>query len=313
MAVSTAVLAGAGGADAATGAGPVVEAAVMSAPSAVLQPGSSASLVVKDVGAVGRLYPVVSPQVKGAPVTLSLDAWSAYQQRFTVTASAGAPQGNYLVRLYRRPVRGATGQTPVVTADVVVAQPGSLLPYYNNSGIGIDRSGDGANFDGFGFSYSENELVTRGLRPGASFQAQGMTFQWPLDFPGRPDNILCNGQTVPVNGTGSVLGIVGAAINGPSRGYFIIHFSDGSEEVRIVGLSDWTLNGGHKKKPAYGNSVVAKMPYREANGASKFNKVWTYVFLTSVPLPPGKTVTSVTLPAFANQGSLHVFAMAVGG
>jgi hypothetical protein len=50
------------------------------------------------------------------------------------------------------------------------------------------------------------------------------------------------------------------------------------------------------------------MPYRNSAGGSS-QQIGTKVFTTNIPLQPGKTVASVTLPNSANQGLLHIFAL----
>ena len=57
-----------------------------------------------------------------------------------------------------------------------------------------------------------------------------------------------------------------------------------------------------------GNVAVAKTPYRNSVGGAS-QTINTYVLSAGFPLTAGKTVQSVTLPASADQGSLHVFAV----
>jgi len=77
-----------------------------------------------------------------------------------------------------------------------------------------------------------------------------------------------------------------------------------------MGLPDWTLNGGSAKPPA-DVTVAAAMSYRDNGGRPE--AIETDLFVTSLPLLPGKALTSVTLPASVNQGRLHLFAVTVGG
>ncbi len=88
-----------------------------------------------------------------------------------------------------------------------------------------------------------------------------------------------------------------------------LHYSDGSSTQYWLGLSDWTLNGGSASQPSFGNLVAAQMTYRDCMGCSGPDNVGTDVFYTALPVDPAKTLTSITLPNGANQGSLHIFSI----
>ena len=61
----------------------------------------------------------------------------------------------------------------------------------------------------------------------------------------------------------------------------------------------------------YGNVVAAKMLYRNSSSGTHDRTV-TYIFATApLHLDPMKRVASITLPSSVNQGSLHVFALAI--
>jgi hypothetical protein len=181
---------------------------------------------------------------------------------------------------------------------------------YDNTGIASDGSA-GANFDGGGYAYSAQALAAAGVSPGSQITASGKTFTWPNTAAGTADNYQAGGQTVAVSGSGTSgsIAFLGAATNGPSTGTATVKFTDGTSQSVTLSFSDWTLNGGAAKVQA-GNTVAVTTAYRDTGSGGR-DAVTTKVFATSpVALPSGKTVASVTLPSSANQGSLHVFAIA---
>jgi predicted alpha-1,2-mannosidase len=187
---------------------------------------------------------------------------------------------------------------------------------YTNVGVSADSASTGADFDGDGYSYSATALTSAGASPGSTITAAGSTFTWPNVSPAamysaQPDNYEAIGQTVPATGSGSIA-FLGSATNGPSSGTATVTYTDGSTSTVTLGFSDWTLNGGSASAEA-GNTVAVTTSYRNAASGTA-DQVKTYVFATTpVALTSGKTVASVTLPATANQGGLHVFAIAFGG
>ena len=180
---------------------------------------------------------------------------------------------------------------------------------YNNTGIGNDGSG-GASFDSSGNAYSAQALSAAGVNPGSTVTSAGSTFTWPNVAAGTPDNYLADGQTIKMSGSGSIA-FLGASTNGPSTGTATVTFTDGSTQSVTLAFSDWTLNGGSASVMS-GNTVAITAPYRDNSSGGK-ETVTTDVFATSpVSLPTGKTIASVTLPSSANQGLIHVFAIATG-
>ena len=227
----------------------------------------------------------------------------------TVQASSSAAQTFYSI-----PVTLTDGGTtlPSVTLTVLVAPPGSLLTAFNNAGISNDSDVSAADFDADGNSYSAQALAADGMTAGQPVTVDGTTFTWPLPAPGYPDNAIADGQQVTVSapaGTQS-LGFLGSATDGPSQGVATLHYSDGTVARYWLGLSDWTLNAG-TSTPSYGNQVAASMTYRNCAGCSPAQQtVGTDMLYAALPVDPGKTLTSVTLPSGATQGQLHIFAIA---
>ena len=176
-------------------------------------------------------------------------------------------------------------------------------------GISNDSAPTQANFDGGGWSYSNNALAAAGLADGMQASIYGFNAQWPVVAPTTHDVWMAPGAVIPLTGSGTALEIVGAAANGPSSGTATITYTDGSTQTFTLAFSDWTLGGGgvHRLPTNY---VVATMPYR--NSTTGTQQVTTYVFATLVGVRPGKPLHSLTLPASETGGQLAVFAAAAG-
>ncbi|MCU4186718.1 GH92 family glycosyl hydrolase [Acidiferrimicrobium sp. IK] len=220
---------------------------------------------------------------------------------------ASTPDGRYLVTFS---LHNATGTPlPNVVAEIDVARPGDLAPYYNNKGISSDTAPGAADFDGDGFSYSEQALAAAGLSAGKPVTSGGVQYNWPSAAPGTPDNVVAAGQTiqVPAVAGATTLGLIGSATNGPSTGPLTVTYTDGSSQTVTLGFSDWTLGGGGST-PSFGNGTAADTPYRNSVGGTP-QTISTYLFTANFPVATGKTIASVTLPNGADQGELHVFAL----
>ena len=231
-------------------------------------------------------------------------------QSFSVSASSSLAEGYYTIAFSLQSSNGQ--QLPPISLPVVVAKPGSLLPYFNNIGISNDNNSSVADYDGDGFSYSANLLTQAGFTPGATVTVNGATYTWPDVQPGTNDNIQVNGQTIttPNAAAGaSHLTFLGSATNGDTQGTVTITYTDGSTQSAPLGFSDWTLAAGGEPV-AFNNVVAAKFSYRNSGGAP--DTTTTYLFTTApISLAGGKTVASITLNNSTNQGVLHVFAFAI--
>ncbi len=226
-----------------------------------------------------------------------------------VTITAPASEGRYTVTINYRSGTGAA--MPSVATEVDVAGPGELWPYYNNAGIASDGAAGVSNFDGDGWAYSAQQLAAAGFAPGSTNTVHGIAFTMPDTSPGDLDNIETGGQTVPVAATSVArIGFIGSATNA-SPGSAIdvtVHFSDRTTQSVHVGLTDWTLGGGAQPTPSYGNTIAATTDYRDTSGGGR-QQIKTYLFEADAPLSGNKTVTGVTVPAAANDGQFHVFAI----
>lgn len=197
-----------------------------------------------------------------------------------------------------------TQKTLSIFGEVTAPPPTNTL---NNIGISNDSSPKAANYDTSGNSYSAQALQGAGITPGHTVTFNGVSFTWPNVAAGVADNFTARWQTLavtPISGA-TTLAFLGSATFGSSSGVAIIHYTDGSNQPFTLGLTDWAVIS-----PSFGNGVVATMSYRNTPTGKQTIKV--AVFYTSVPLLSGKTLQSVTLPAFTGSGQVHVFALSTG-
>ena len=196
------------------------------------------------------------------------------------------------------------------TAPVSLPHP-SLAAAFDNAGISDDSAQTAGSLDGGGYSLSAQSLAAAGLTPGAAFTHDGISFTWPSAASGQPDNVVANGQTVPVSGSGGRLGIIGTSTYGDVAGTAVVTYTDGSTQRFTLDLNDWWNNS-----PTAGGDILATLPQvNTANGAIVQN---ASLYALTVPLTAGKTARYLTLPMISNgahsgQPAMHVFAAGIGG
>jgi predicted alpha-1,2-mannosidase len=273
---------------------------------------AAAAVGAQDLSGTARTWHWTAAPPAGITVTpasgdLAVPAGGKAQVSVTVSVASGTAEGSYQVPI----TMSAAGQPSLsTTLGVLVAQPGSWLATVNNAGISPDAEPAAANFDGVGFSYSSDALAAAGAKAGSTVTVNGLSYSWPNYPAGSPDNVIAQGQTVTVSGSGR-LAFLGAAANGTASGTVTITYTDGSTSTATLGFSDWTLGAG-ASQPAFGNQVAFSTPYRNSVGGDP-QQINTYVFAsTPITLDAGKTAQSVTLPSTVSGGQLHVFAIGVG-
>ncbi|HEY3610119.1 MAG TPA: glycoside hydrolase family 3 C-terminal domain-containing protein [Pseudonocardiaceae bacterium] len=209
---------------------------------------------------------------------------------YPVTFAASSSEGSF----------GFAGQTTVPFATLPAA--------YDNSGISNDGSTAPGTFDGGGLNFSAQALSAVGFNAGQVHNVNGVNFTWVN--PNQSDNIVTGGQAVPVSGTGSTLGFLGASNNGTGSGTGTIVYTDGTTQSYALGFADWWSGSATP-----GTSIAATLPYIN-NGTGRQNQT-VHVYFASVPLQSGKTVRDVLLPNVTSNGqvggitALHVFAIGV--
>jgi hypothetical protein len=282
---------------------------------ATVAPGSSSTITVGANNATNESQKVkvaiTAPSgvtITPSSATIDVPAHGQGTAKLTLSAATGTAQ-NY----YTAPVTlttESTGTTQSLTQTILVAAAGSLLSTFNNEGISNDSDPSPADFDGGGYSYSANALAADGFTAGQNVTVNGVSFTWPQPAPGYPDNTVPDGQQLTVNAPAGTqtLAFLGSASNGPSNGVITENYSDGTSQQYWLGLTDWTLNGGSGTL-SYGNTKAASTTYRNCDGCTTPDETATYIYYTSVPVNPGKTLTSVTLPSGSGSGELHLFSV----
>jgi beta-glucosidase len=230
--------------------------------------------------------------------------------RVAVPASASPGSATLNATIGYQPGPGSSGG--VVQGSTTTAVPySSLAASYDNIGISDNSDPAGANYDLGGDSYSAEALAAgtpTPLTPGGQVTVGGTTFTWPNVAAATLDNVVANGQTVDLSGSGSDLGILGASQNGTATGTITVNYTDGTSQSFTLNMADW-----YSDAPATGDQIVDTTSSWNQSTPSGSHAV--SVYFASVPLAAGKTVASVTLPSLPGsfgQTELHVFAMATG-
>jgi beta-glucosidase len=232
--------------------------------------------------------------------------------KFQVAVPASATPGSATLNatVSYRPGFGSGGG--VVEGSTTTSVPySSLAASYDNFGISDNSDPAGANYDLGGDSFSAQALAAgtpTPLTPGGQVTIGGTTFTWP-DVPAATlDNVVANGQTVALSGSGTDLGILGAGQNGTATGTITVNYTNGTSQSFSLNMADWYANAA-----ATGDQIVTTTS--SWNQASPSGSHPVSVYFASVPLQAGLTVASVTLPSLPGsfgQTEMHVFAMAIG-
>jgi beta-glucosidase len=231
---------------------------------------------------------------------------------FHVTAPAGAQPGNRTLttRVAYRAGPGSSGGVVEATATVAVPYS-SLTAAYDNPGISDNSDVAAGNYDGGGDSYSAQALAAgtpTAVTPGGQVTIGGTTFTWPDVAAGTNDNVLADGQTVDLSGSGTDLGLLGASQNGTATGTVTVRYTDGSNQSFTLNMADW-----YSDAAAPGDQILTTTS--SWNQAAPTGPHPVSVYFASVPLQTGKTVASVTLPSLPGSfggTEMHIFAVAAG-
>ena len=180
----------------------------------------------------------------------------------------------------------------------------NLAQAFNNVAITDESNTAPGNFDGGGDSYSAQALATAGASPGGTITRNGTTFTWPNAASGTNDNVITSGQIIKLSGTGSTVAFLGAEA-GATSAPVTVTYTDGSTSTADLGFPNWCCEG----TTAYGAEPAITTDHRDTpTGPANFGNDY-YVFYNTVPVTPGKTVATVTLP---NAQEIHVFAVSLG-
>jgi alpha-mannosidase len=170
--------------------------------------------------------------------------------------------------------------TRILTGTVSV----DLSSAYNVTAIYKDGSkfASAAGIDNDGSALSAQQAGSEQVGAGVVFK---------LGPPDVPDAV--SGKTVMLPaGKFSSLRFLAVGVNGPQRMQnFTINYADGTSTSFTQSLSDWSDRGTAKSE-----SLASEMAYRISDDGSKdANPFYTHAY--TVPLEPGKTPQSISLPA----------------
>ncbi|GAA3160240.1 MULTISPECIES: SGNH/GDSL hydrolase family protein [Streptomyces] len=182
------------------------------------------------------------------------------------------------------------------------AQP--LTHLYDNTAIGGGARPGAADFDGAGNALAAADLSAAGWTPGRALDLDATSLTWPRATAGRPDNVVADGQTIAVRGTGGALTFLTAATGtgAPATGNGTVRYRDGSVSGYRLTAPDWRSGPTATKAVTLPHLVT---PHGTAAGPAR-------LYAVTVPLRPGRAVASVRLPrATASGAALHVFALGV--
>ena len=292
--------------------------ATLSAP-ATVTPGSPASVTATLVNDGDYAMPqarfalqVPAGWTASRPAPVTVAPGQTVTEHFTVTAPADAQPGDSTLQVA---IRSTAGWPPsVVKASATVTVPySSLVAAYNNTGISDNSDVAAADYDGVGDSYSAQALAAgtpTPLTPGGQVTVGGTTLTWPSAAAGTPDNVVTGGQTVALSGSGTDLGLPRRQ---PER-HRERHRSPCTTPTAAASRSTSTWRTG---TPTARRSATSSLTTTSSWNFTRSTQTAhpVSIYFASVPLQPGKHVSSVTLPVLSNAGgttAMHIFSMAIG-
>ena len=182
-------------------------------------------------------------------------------------------------------------------AALQIDASGNTIPQFHR-GFGITTEGVPATnggFDGFGNTYSweaMGDTSAGGALVGTSLVSGGLSVDVS---PNQPDFTKAAGQDIEATGSGGVLTLAAAAVNG-SQGFqtLTLNFDDGTTATWTQSFSDWCDPFGYPNE-----SILSTQSYRNtASGGT--DDTTNYIYSYGYTLPEGKTLESITLPNNSN-------------
>jgi predicted alpha-1,2-mannosidase len=212
----------------------------------------------------------------------------------TVSIPEGTVEGSYPVSVTVQ----ADGPAPVtrqLTVEVRQARCGATAAGQCGVDLSRDANHDGTatvaastqgNFDGSGWSYDAALLP-----PAGASTLHGVIYDMP-DATGTANNFVeARGQQVLLPaGQYQALRLLGSAHHGDVVTTATVTYTDGSTASVPLALTDWAAGTGRN-----GNTVEIAMDHRIKAGQGVDGPP-VQIFGTSLPLDPGRTVLSLTLP-----------------
>jgi hypothetical protein len=170
----------------------------------------------------------------------------------------------------------------------------SFTAAMNNHGIAVDGT-TGANFDLWGNNgLSTKALSTAGLAPGSAVTVSGATFTMPAASSNGNDNVIADGQTIPLPSNQQVkanaIGLLVASTCGSSpAATATVTYTDGTtSRAAVPSVPDWV----------YGSSTTATsvLSYIDNPAATPFTNRASKFYTAFLPTDPTRTLQKITLP-----------------
>ena len=246
----------------------------------------------------------------GPSTASSLGAGQSLTTGWSVAVPSSAACGVYPLHAtatLTAPDGTAVSLPRTLSTDIVCPSMAAAL---DNVGITSNSNTSPGNFDGQGHSYSAEGLASDGITPGSTVSVGGVTLTWPSAAAGQADNVVAEGQTIDLSGAGARLILLGAGDFGSPSGMGTVTYTDGTTQSFNLALADW-----YNDAPQAGGTLIASTLWNDSAGPSTHQ---VGIYSASVPLQPGKTVQSVTLPAVssgvaAGTVAMHISTMGIGG
>jgi glycosyl hydrolase family 20 len=193
----------------------------------------------------------------------------------------------------------ATARTGVPLRDLAQA--------FDNVAITDDADPEPGDADGAGSSFSAQGLARAGVVPGGTLTADRLTFTMSERFASTVDNALAHGQTIPLTGHASRVGLLATGTYTPAPATVTVTYADGSRADAQITVPDWSAASPAATVAANGGAV-------NGNGRAQTSRP-ANLYAISIPTDPGRELAAITLPAGpaytgAKTPAIHVFAIA---
>ncbi len=180
-----------------------------------------------------------------------------------------------------------------------IIKPVDISRWFNNDGIASVENMKHGDFDGGGCTYPAEEIYVSG----SVLNVQGVKFLLSGNKKKANNNIQCKGQTLRLPKVNAdKLYFLGSSHGGNYKENFNVVYSDGTEELIKVGLSDWCV------KPQFNEITAVKAKFRYS-GKEKQDLPCSIWLQEVVLRHPEKKISRLILPTKEN---MHIFAITYG-
>lgn len=185
----------------------------------------------------------------------------------------------------------------------------SVVAAFDGHGAAPADHASSGNFDCGGFSYQAQQLAANGFAPGAEVAVAGRVLTLPRVAPGKPDEIIADGQVIrlnPAREPSAELGFFGAGEFGTQHGTVTITYVGGSKQTATLRFADW-----YSDVAVPGTVIAASGLWNVPPAQARhFGPAPVSVYYEQIPVSASKRIASVTLP---RNPDLHVFDIGLTG